>query len=222
MKKNIAMLVFIVLGILLLYRQGRSIWFPVLRRFTSQPSIEERINHILSVKPHLKTMKVEKRVELLAYKEEKEIDVYIDGRLHETIPVLAASGNPGPKLQEGDRQVPEGVYRIDLLNPASSFYLSMRVSYPNQTDLTRSAAAGINNPGSDIYVHGKAASIGCLAVGDDKIEDLFYLVHIAGKGNTGIAIAPGRDLTKYSQLLPENIDLYNQLGDWQNRVKSSF
>jgi len=59
-------------------------------------------------------------------------------------------------------------------------------------------------------------------VGDDKIEDLFYLVHIAGKGNTGIAIAPGRDLAKYSQLLPENTDLYNQLADWQNRIRSSF
>ena len=54
--------------------------------------------------------------------------------LIKTYPVLAQSGTGGPKLREGDLQIPEGIYKIELLNPQSSYHLSMRLNYPNEFD----------------------------------------------------------------------------------------
>ncbi len=65
---------------------------------------------------------------LLALKEEKRLELYTsgDGGDHHFLlsyPILAASGTAGPKLREGDKQVPEGFYRIELLNPNSRYHL---------------------------------------------------------------------------------------------------
>jgi murein L,D-transpeptidase YafK len=114
---------------------------------------------------------------LRAFKTERELEAWgrsDDGplRLLATWPVLASSGDPGPKRREGDRQVPEGCYRVAVFNPLSNFHLSLGLDYPNASDLVRSNAAA---PGSDIYIHGGAVSIGCLALGDDAIEELFLL-----------------------------------------------
>ena len=57
-------------------------------------------------------------------------------------PILAASGGPGPKLQEGDGQIPEGIYPIELLNPNSLYHVSLRVGYPNALDRTMAARDG--------------------------------------------------------------------------------
>lgn len=91
-------------------------------------------------------------------------------------PVLAASGGAGPKLREGDRQVPEGSYAIDWLNPNSAYHLSMHVDYPNAFDRAQGATDGRTTLGGDIMIHGNAVSIGCLAMGDPAIEELFTLV----------------------------------------------
>ncbi|NJN46820.1 MAG: L,D-transpeptidase family protein [Candidatus Competibacteraceae bacterium] len=88
-------------------------------------------------------------------------------------PVLAASGTLGPKLCEGDRQVPEGIYRIKSLNPNSAYHLSLELDYPNAFDLRQAERDGRNNPGSAICIHGKAVSVGCLAMGDTAIEELY-------------------------------------------------
>ena len=71
-------------------------------------------------------------VVLVGLKEEKVLQVYAESkdrslRLIRTMPILAASGKVGPKLREGDKQVPEGVYNIESLNPNSSFHLALRV-----------------------------------------------------------------------------------------------
>lgn len=106
---------------------------------------------------------------VVAFKEERRVDVRGDGRLLASYPILAASGGPGPKLREGDRQVPEGSYRLTTLNPRSQFHLSIRVDYPNEEDRLHGCT------GTDIYVHGGAASIGCIAIGNEAIEELFRL-----------------------------------------------
>lgn len=93
--------------------------------------------------------------------------------LFHTYRIAKQSGGPGPKRKEGDRQVPEGFYRIEGLNPKSSYHLSLRLNYPNASDLER---ADPKAPGSDIYIHGKAVSIGCLAMTDPIIEELYTLV----------------------------------------------
>jgi len=136
-----------------------------------------------------------REVVLLALKEEKKMEVWAraDGggfRFIRDYDIQAASGGEGPKLRQGDRQVPEGVYRIVGLNPNSHYHLSMKLNYPNEFDLFHAGQEGRYDPGSDIFIHGKAASIGCLAMGDETIEELFVLAAQAGKENVKVVIAP--------------------------------
>jgi hypothetical protein len=104
--------------------------------------------------------------------------------------VLGASGGPGPKLEQGDKQVPEGVYGISYLNPNSAFHLSLRVNYPNRFDRQMAANDGRKNLGGDIMIHGKNLSAGCLAIGDEAVEELFYLVARTGQSKVKVIIAP--------------------------------
>lgn len=86
--------------------------------------------------------------------------------------VCAASGELGPKRRIGDEQVPEGFYHISGFNPVSNFHLSLRVSYPNDSDKVLGAR---RNLGGDIFIHGNCVSIGCLAITDDGIKQLYVL-----------------------------------------------
>lgn len=104
--------------------------------------------------------------------------------------VLAASGRAGPKLRQGDKQVPEGIYKIVYLNPQSKFHLSLRVNYPNKFDRKMAAKEGRKKLGGDIMIHGKASSAGCLAIGDDPIEELFVLAAQTGNSRPKTIIAP--------------------------------
>lgn len=111
-------------------------------------------------------------------------------KLIRTYPVLAASGHAGPKLREGDRQVPEGVYEVESLNPNSRFHLALRVNYPNAFDRERAVEDGRTDLGGDIMIHGGEASIGCLAMGDEVAEDLFVLAALASSKKVPVIIAP--------------------------------
>lgn len=149
------------------------------------------------LKPHFERAKIHyppQEVVFLATKEEKELELWArdDGEFTfiRSYPISKASGGPGPKLREGDKQVPEGIYRITHLNPNSRFHLSMRLDYPNSYDLMRAAKEGRSNPGGDIFIHGKAASTGCLAVGDIAVEELFVLVSKVGPERASVVIAP--------------------------------
>ncbi len=135
------------------------------------------------------------RLCFVALKSEKLLEVYAAGpgqpfKRVRTYPILAASGKIGPKLQEGDRQVPEGVYPIELLNPNSLYHLSMRVGYPNAFDRAQAAREGRTNLGGDIMIHGNAVSIGCIAIGDPAAEDLFVLAARTGIENIKVIISP--------------------------------
>jgi len=107
-----------------------------------------------------------------------------------TIPILGASGTEGPKLREGDGQVPEGVYAIESLNPNSRHHLALRVGYPNAFDRTMAEQDGRANLGGDIMIHGGSLSIGCLAIGDEAIERLFLLAADTGPEAVRLVIAP--------------------------------
>ncbi|WP_224241895.1 L,D-transpeptidase family protein [Hyalangium gracile] len=113
---------------------------------------------------------------LRAFKEERQLEVWAGARGQplvkvKTYPFCAASGELGPKRQRGDLQVPEGFYTINLFNPRSNFHLSMRVSYPNESD----RLLGRKDPGDAIMVHGNCVSIGCIAIEDEPIEELYVL-----------------------------------------------
>lgn len=135
-------------------------------------------------------------VAYVAFKDTKILEVYARSvtsgpwRYIRTYPILRASGTLGPKLKEGDRQVPEGIYRSESLNPNSRYHLAILVSYPNAFDLKMAAAEGRSRLGGDIMIHGSSVSIGCLAMGNTAAEDLFVLVAHARGSPTKIIISP--------------------------------
>ena len=134
-------------------------------------------------------------VVLIAIKDEKALELFArqaggEWKFIHRYPVLAASGGPGPKLRQGDKQVPEGIYKIALLNPNSRYHVSLRVNYPNEFDRQMAEADGRKNLGGDIMIHGKAKSAGCLAVGDPAAEELFVLAAQVGLENVKLIIAP--------------------------------
>lgn len=87
-------------------------------------------------------------------------------------PMCGISGTLGPKRREGDLQIPEGFYVVDLFNPASNYHLSLRVDYPNAVDRARSGAA---SPGGDIFIHGDCVTVGCVAVSDRWMEEIYLM-----------------------------------------------
>ena len=105
-------------------------------------------------------------------------------------PLTAFSGRLGPKLKEHDFQIPEGVYHLTTLNPFSSMHLSMMIDYPNHFDRLQASKDGRSKLGDNIFLHGKSFSVGCLAIGDKAIDQLFLLVRRVGLSHTKIIIAP--------------------------------
>jgi len=114
------------------------------------------------------------------FKHETQLELWVkEGEQYElfkTYPFCYASGKLGPKRQQGDLQVPEGVYYIDRFNPFSNFYLSLGINYPTQTDRKLAKA---NDPGGDIFIHGDCVSIGCVAITDDLIKEVYWLAALA-------------------------------------------
>lgn len=144
-----------------------------------------------------------KKIALLAFKQEKEVQLWAKdnqkaARWHHihTYPLTAYSGHLGPKLKEHDRQIPEGVYRLVAFNPFSSMHLSLMINYPNNFDRLQAQKEGRTKLGGDIFLHGKSMSVGCLAVGDYAIDQLFLLTRRVGLRNTELIIAPN-DLRKH-------------------------
>jgi murein L,D-transpeptidase YafK len=135
-----------------------------------------------------------REVALLVFKQEKKLELWASNgyvwRLIKIYPILAASGGPGPKLREGDDQVPEGIYKITSLNPHSRFHLSLDLNYPNAFDRQHACWDHRCHPGSNIFIHGHAVSIGCIAIGDRAIEELFVLIYKTGLQQVTVIIAP--------------------------------
>lgn len=100
-------------------------------------------------------------------------------KLLKTYAICQSSGQLGPKRRQGDYQVPEGFYHVDAYNPASSYYLSMRINYPNKSD----KILGYKNAlGGNICIHGSCVTIGCVPLTDTYIKEL-YLFCIEAKNN---------------------------------------
>jgi murein L,D-transpeptidase YafK len=145
-------------------------------------------------------------ITLLAFKDSKRLELYApdpQGAWQQVrvYPIQAASGITGPKLREGDKQVPEGIYAIESLNPNSLFHVSLRLNYPNAFDQQMGLADGRAALGGDIMIHGKAKSIGCLAMGDVVAEEVFALAAWVGKENVRVVIAP----TDFRQATAANV-----------------
>lgn len=117
------------------------------------------------------------------FKEESELEVWKardDGRFYhfKTYPICNWSGDLGPKTEYGDRQAPEGFYRVsaEQLNPNSQYYLAFNLGYPNAYDRS------LRRTGSSLMVHGKCKSAGCYAMTDALMEEIYGLARESLKG----------------------------------------
>lgn len=172
------------------------------------------------------------KVVLVGLKQEKQLEVYATSdaaapRLIRAFPILAASGSLGPKLRQGDMQVPEGLYRIESLNPNSAYHLSLRVNYPNAADREQARIDGRKNLGGDIMIHGNRVSIGCLAMGDSAAEDLFTLAADTKLSKIEVILAPvdfrvSTLPAHYDATLPAWIkSLYQEIGLQLSRLSNT-
>ena len=165
------------------------------------------------------------RAVFLGLKSEKQLHIFAAGpagdlRHIAAYPILAASGGPGPKLRRGDRQVPEGVYRVEALNPNSFYHLSLRLNYPNEFDRAMAAADGRTDLGGDIMIHGSSGSVGCLAMGDPASEDLFTLAAETGPANITVILAPGDP--RINPTLPAPADRPAWLDDLHRTIRAAI
>ncbi len=192
----------LMLSVMAVFIWGRSYWVPVMRKVVGDRTTADVIEQYgvesrLRLGRYFSAAGIQyppESVTFLAVKETAVMEVWVRSDtapvfIH-AYPVKGLSGGPGPKLREGDRQVPEGMYSIAGFNPNSSFHLSMKLDYPNAFDLKHAKIEGRDEPGSNIFIHGKSSSVGCLAMGDSAIEELYVLVHDIGSSNVEVVIAP--------------------------------
>ena len=123
-----------------------------------------------------KNMAKESPILIRIFKEESELELWkVDksGRfaLLQSYPICRWSGDLGPKVQEGDRQAPEGFYTItpELMNPNSNYYLAINTGFPNSFDKANKRA------GSLLMIHGDCSSSGCYAMTDEQISEIYSL-----------------------------------------------
>lgn len=148
-------------------------------------------------------------------KQDKQFEVFVRRQnryqLFRSYPICAFSGGIGPKKKEGDRKTPEGFYGISRtsLNPASRYHLSMNIGYPNSYDRQKGYT------GSFIMIHGDCVSVGCIAMTNPLIEEIYTLVEKAldnGQGRIPVHIFP-------FHMTPQNLNVLTNsehIDFWQN------
>lgn len=143
--------------------------------------VKQRISTSIVTQLTDKKLELGSPVFIRAFREEKELELFVKNTatgkfvLFRKYPIVAASGNLGPKLAEGDGQVPEGFYFVppSAMNPNSSYHLSFNIGFPNAYDKAH------GRTGSFIMIHGSNVSIGCLAMTDEKIEEIYTICQAA-------------------------------------------
>jgi murein L,D-transpeptidase YafK len=111
------------------------------------------------------------------YKEESTLEVWKQNQkgkfvLLSSYPICKFSGTLGPKIAQGDHQAPEGFYDItpSQMNPSSSEYLAFNTGFPNAYDRS------LGRTGSFLMVHGGCRSVGCYAMTDSAMDEIYALV----------------------------------------------
>jgi murein L,D-transpeptidase YafK len=123
------------------------------------------------------------------FKEEAELEVWKQDssghfQLLKTFPICRWSGDLGPKLHQGDRQAPEGFYTVtpELMNPNSNYYLAINTGFPNSFDKAN------NRNGSLLMIHGDCSSMGCYAMTDEQISEIYALARDALLGRPSFQV----------------------------------
>lgn len=137
-----------------------------------RPKIEKELAY--------KNLRLGAPIFIRVFKQEMVLEVWLGSetnfRLFKTYPICTyGSGGLGPKTRQGDGKAPEGFYFVTPtdLNPASDFHLSFNVGYPNSYDRHHRRTGGA------LMVHGSCVSIGCFAMTDSGIEEIFALADFA-------------------------------------------
>ena len=126
---------------------------------------------------------------VLVEKALRRMTLFQNGKPVKTYRIALGKNPVGPKVQEGDKRTPEGIYTINGRNPKSAFHLSLRVSYPGAADIAQAKSLGVS-PGGDIMIHGLGNgfgwigsnhtlsdwTLGCIAVTNAEIEDIWKAV----------------------------------------------
>ena len=110
------------------------------------------------------------------FKESSELEVWKPDalgqyRLLRTYAICKWSGQLGPKIKEGDYQSPEGFYNVTpaMMNPKSGYYLSFNTGFPNKFD------RAYGRTGTNLMIHGDCKSVGCYAMTDGQIKEIYAL-----------------------------------------------
>jgi murein L,D-transpeptidase YafK len=216
-----------ILGILF-FKFGRNMYMPVVNKLKGKETVEQVINKIesdvwnrLQMNLNLAGYKTDypHKIVLVAFKEERKLQVYSNDyngiKLIKEYPFTAFSGKLGPKLKEGDKQIPEGIYEVEYLNPNSSHYLSIKVNYPNEFDKSKTHLSRHLDMGGDVFIHGKSVTIGCIPIGDEAIEEVFLLTQKAINNKVKVIIGP-RDF-RVNPAYPEIEGI-----DWEEELYESI
>lgn len=164
----------------------------------------------------LKKLRFGSPVFIRIFKQSKELEVWMGNAdntfvLYKTFIICHHSGTIGPKLEEGDRQSPEGFYRVGAsqMNALSEYHLAFNLGYPNRFDRAHERTGGA------LMVHGRCSSIGCFAMTDYYMDEIYTLADRAlasGQQEFQVHIFPFR-------LTPENLAAQNHsawLSYWLN------
>jgi murein L,D-transpeptidase YafK len=136
---------------------------------------------------------------VLVVKSERKLYLLKAGRVLRAFDVSLGLMPTGPKRREGDFRTPEGRYRLETRNPNSDYFLSIKVSYPDDSDRARARASGVD-PGGQIMIHGlpnephydpkhyKGSdwTDGCIAVSNSDMVDIWLMT----RESTPIEIRP--------------------------------
>jgi len=129
------------------------------------------------------------------FKETSELEVWLEtgDRFHlfATYPICHWSGTLGPKLREGDKQTPEGFYTITnrQLRHLGRWPRAINLGYPNAFDRAH------NRNGSYILMHGGCSSVGCFAMTNPVMSEIYGLAKAAirdGQRHVPVHVFPFR------------------------------
>jgi murein L,D-transpeptidase YafK len=129
----------------------------------------------------------------------RKLHLLQDGEAFRTFNIALGIAPVGDKRREGDFKTPEGRYTLDMRNPSSDYFLSIRVSYPNNNDVREAREQGVS-PGGAIMIHGQPNepkysetyyrtqdwTNGCIAVSNSDMIDIWLMTD----ENTPIEIRP--------------------------------
>lgn len=144
------------------------------------------------------------------FKAESELELWMRSgstfKLLDTYPICHWSGTIGPKIHEGDKQTPEGFYDVTRrqLHLIGRHPRSLNLGFPNAFDKLN------QRTGSYILVHGGCSSVGCFAMTNAVVTEIYDLVEQAlkaGQEHVPVHVFPFR-------MTEANMQTYGRNSEW--------